>query len=145
MAHSEGTKFASQERPNDPHFLENMKSVLITIRDKDSFQTTALAKGRFKICAPHLRVKASLPNTNPSINTDISTLLSRLLESAVAFHKESESEEPLVLSKTPADSFPVWGKHVRGAGIEGDANSKPFLMKALNTFIEAFDEVEGGQ
>ena len=145
MARCEGAKFASQERPNDPHFRENMKSVLITIRDKDAFQTTALARGRWKICGPHIRARAGLPNTNPSINTDISTLLSRLLESAVAFHKESDSADPLVLSKMPADSFPPWAKHIRGTGLEGDANSKPFILKALMSFIEAFDEVKGGQ
>ena len=132
--------------------------VVKTMHTVDCFSTTPMAKGAWKIVSLHLRQLAGVSLHDATKIADVSTLLSRVCESAIllwnddvtrlgleAAREASVGNNVPALEKVGTLSKPAWGVHLRGVGIEGNAAGKPYLSRAVEIFIEALDELSASR
>lgn len=134
-------------------YKTDLIKVVKAMQSRDCFSTTPMAKGAWKIVSLHLRQLASVSLHDANKIADVSTLLSRVCESAnllwnddvtrlglEAAREASVGREVPKLEKVGTLSKPAWGIHLRGVGIEGNASGKPYLSRAVEIFISVLNE-----
>ena len=132
--------------------------ILKTMKSNDCYSTTPMANGKWKIVSLHLRQLAGMSLQNPSKIADVSTLLSRLCESAILLWNEDvatlgleAAREAAVVNETPnlakvgTTSKPSWGNHLRGVGVEGNESGRQYLDRTVTLFLSTFEAVDSGE